>query len=201
MTTRSHPLTFCPVLPVLAVGAGLQARAREGILEGPRRTDFFEIHAENYMGAGGPPHMVSCSLRIRADYTLSIHGVGLSIGGTAPLDQAHLARLRRLVEVYQPALFSEHLAWSSHDGLFLNDLLPCPTTTVSLAHVCDHVNEVQDTLGMRDAAGKPFDLCLPSARSSISEGQNILHAVARDRTPDAGCMLFLDVNNVHVSAR
>jgi uncharacterized protein (UPF0276 family) len=134
-------------MPVPAAGAGLKPEHAEDILEGARRVDFFEIHAENYMGAGGPPHRLLH--RIRADYPLSIHGVGLSIGGTAPLDRAHLKRLKRLVEMYQPAMFSEHLAWSTHDGVFLNDLLPLPYNDISLAHVCDHVNEVQDTLRMR----------------------------------------------------
>jgi uncharacterized protein (UPF0276 family) len=192
MTTRSHPLTFRPGLPMLAVGAGLKPEHAEDILEGPRRADFFEIHAENYMGAGGPPHRLL--QRIRADYPLSIHGVGLSIGGTAPLDRAHLARLRRLVEVYQPALFSEHLAWSSHDGVFLNDLLPLPYNDISLAHVCDHVNEVQDTLGMRMLLENPSTYVTFGA-SSMSEVE-FLRAVAQH----TGCGLLLDVNNVHVSA-
>ena len=192
MTTRSHPLTFCPVLPVLAVGAGLKPEHAEGILEGPRRTDFFEIHAENYMGAGGPPHHLL--QRIRADYPLSIHGVGLSIGGTAPLDRTHLARLRHLIDVYQPALFSEHLAWSNHDGVFLNDLLPLPYNDISLAHVCDHVNEVQDTLGMRMLLENPSTYVTFGA-SSMSEVE-FLRAVAQH----TGCGLLLDVNNVHVSA-
>jgi len=177
---------------MLAVGAGLKPEHADDVLAGARRADFFEIHAENYMGAGGPPHHLL--RRIRADYPLSIHGVGLSIGGTAPLDRAHLARLKHLVDVYQPALFSEHLAWSSHDGVFLNDLLPLPYNDISLAHVCDHVNQVQDTLGMRMLLENPSTYVTFGA-SSMSEVE-FLRAVAQ-RT---GCGLLLDVSNVHVSA-
>jgi len=128
----------------LSAGVGLKPEHADDIFAGPRCIDFFEVHAENYMGAGGPPHHLL--RRIRAEYPLSIHGVGLSIGGVAPLDRDHLRRLRRLVDVYQPALFSEHLAWSSHDGVFLNDLLPLPYNDISLAHVCAHVDAVQDAL-------------------------------------------------------
>jgi uncharacterized protein (UPF0276 family) len=192
MTMSSHAQLFHSGMPVPAVGAGLKPEHAENILEGARRVDFFEIHAENYMGAGGPPHRLLH--RIRGDYPLSIHGVGLSIGGMAPLDRAHLKRLKRLIEMYEPALFSEHLAWSTHDGVFLNDLLPLPYNDVSLAHVCDHVSEVQDTLRMRMLLENPSTYVAFGA-SSISE-TDFLRAVAQ-RT---GCGLLLDINNVHVSA-
>jgi len=173
-------------------GVGLKPEHADDIFAGPRRVDFFEVHAENYMGAGGPPHHLL--RRIRANYPLSIHGVGLSIGGVAPLDRDHLRRLRCLIDRYQPALFSEHLAWSSHDGVFLNDLLPLPYNDISLAHVCAHVDQVQDVLGMRMLLENPSTYVAFGA-SSMSEIE-FLHAVVR-RT---GCGLLLDVNNVHVSA-
>jgi uncharacterized protein len=176
----------------VAVGAGLKHEHADDIFGGVRRVDFFEIHAENYMGAGGPPHHLL--RRIRADYPLSIHGVGLSIGGTAPLDRGHLQRLKRLLDTYQPALFSEHLAWSSHDGVFLNDLLPLPYNDISLAHVCAHVDEVQDTIGMRMLLENPSTYVKFDA-SAMTEIE-FLRAVARK----TGCGLLLDVNNVHVSA-
>src|SRR5262249_49952513 len=147
MKERASPQLDRAVITANAIGAGLKPEQGEDIFGQPRQVDFFEIHAENYMGRGGPPH--DLLRRIRADYPLSIHGVGLSIGGTAPLDWGHLARLKRLIEIYQPALFSEHLAWSTHDGVFLNDLLPLPYNDISLAHVCAHVNQVQDSLGMK----------------------------------------------------
>ena len=108
---------------------------------------WFEVHAENYMGAGGPPHAYLTAVRER--YPLSLHGVGLSIGGSGPLDKDHLGRLRALADRYEPALFSEHLAWSSHDTVYLNDLLPLPYTEETLDRVCTHIDEVQDTLSGR----------------------------------------------------
>lgn len=181
-----------PKMIDLAVGAGLKPEHANDIFAGLRRSDFFEIHAENYMGVGGPPHHLL--QLIRADYPLSIHGVGLSIGGTAPLDHDHLARLKQLIEIYQPALFSEHLAWSTHDGIFLNDLLPLPYNNISLAHVCAHVSEVQDTIGMRMQLENPSTYVAFGA-SSMRE-TDFLRAV----TQRTGCGLLLDVNNVHVSA-
>jgi uncharacterized protein (UPF0276 family) len=176
----------------VSAGAGLKPEHAGDIFDGTRRVDFFEIHAENYMGSGGPPHHLL--RRIRADYPLSIHGVGLSIGGTAPLDRAHLSRLKRLIGMYEPALFSEHLAWSTHDGVFLNDLLPLPYNDISLAHVCAHVNEVQDTIGIRMLLENPSTYVAFGA-SHMSEVEFLLAVAQR-----TGCGLLLDVNNVHVSA-
>lgn len=179
-------------LPRIAAGAGLKHEHAPDIFGGPRRADFFEIHAENYMGAGGPPHRLL--ERIRADYPLSIHGVGASIGGGARLDPDHLKRLRRLIDIYQPALFSEHLAWSTHDGVFLNDLLPLPYTEKTLGYVCDHIDALQNAIGMRMLLENPSAYVAFGA-SMMSE-TDFLRAVARR----AGCGLLLDVNNVHVSA-
>lgn len=192
MAKSSLAQTCRSSMPRLAAGAGLKPEHSDDILDQPRRVDFFEIHAENYMGDGGPPHHLL--QRVRADYPLSIHGVGLSIGGTAPLDREHLARLKRLIEIYQPALFSEHLAWSTHDGVFLNDLLPLPYNDISLAHVCAHVSQVQETIGMRMLLENPSTYVAFGA-TSMTEIE-FLSAVAQ-RT---GCGLLLDVNNVHISA-
>ncbi len=179
-------------LPPIAAGAGLKHEHAQDIFTGTRRADFFEIHAENYMGAGGPPHRLL--ERIRADYPLSIHGVGASLGGGARLDRDHLKRLRRLIDIYQPALFSEHLAWSTHDGVFLNDLLPLPYTDQTLAYVCDHIDELQNAVGMRMLLENPSAYVAFGA-SSMSE-TDFLREIARR----ADCGLLLDVNNVHVSA-
>lgn len=153
---------------------------------------FFEVHAENYMGDGGLPHRMLAALRAR--WPLSLHGVGLSIGGEAPLDRDHLARLRALCDRYEPASFSEHLAWSTHEGVYFADLLPLPYTAVTLARVCDHVDATQEVLGRR------MLLENPSAYVAFAEAEmaetDFLRAIAR-RT---GCGLLLDVNNVHVSA-
>ena len=117
-----------------------------------------------------------------------------SIGGTAPLDREHLARLKHLIAIYQPALFSEHLAWSTHDGVFLNDLLPLPYNEISLAHVCAHVDQVQDSLGMKMLLENPSTYVAFGA-TKMTEIE-FLSAV----TQQTGCGLLLDVNNVHVSA-
>jgi uncharacterized protein (UPF0276 family) len=179
-------------MPRMAAGAGLKPEHAENIFGGPRRVDFFEIHAESYMGDGGPPHHLL--EQISADYPLSIHGVGASIGGGARLDPEHLKRLRRLVDDYRPVLFSEHLAWSSHDGAFLNDLLPLPYTEQTLAYVSDHIDELQDAIGMRMLLENPSHY-VAFGTSTIAE-TDFLRAIAR-RT---GCGLLLDVNNIHVSA-
>lgn len=173
-------------------GVGLKPAHYRAILDGAADIGFFEVHAENYMGAGGPPHRF---LReIRARYPLSLHGVGLSIGSDRPLDREHLARLKALVERYEPGLFSEHLAWSTHEGGYLNDLLPVPYTDETLSRVCDHVEEVQTVLGRRMLLENPSTYVV-FAESTMTEIA-FLAAVA-DRT---GCGLLLDVNNVQVSA-
>jgi uncharacterized protein (UPF0276 family) len=136
-----------PALTSTSVGVGLKHEHADDALSGMHAIDFFEVHAENYMGDGGPPHHFLREVRSR--YPLSLHGVGLSIGAAGRLDPAHLARLRRLVDHYQPCRFSEHLAWSTHAGRFLNDLLPLPYTKETLAWVCEHIDTVQEMLRIR----------------------------------------------------
>jgi uncharacterized protein len=162
------------------------------ILDGPKTRGFFEVHAENYMGAGGPPHRALSAVRM--DYPVSLHGVCMSIGGPHPLDKAHLQRFRSLVERYEPALVSEHLAWSTHEGAYFNDLLPLPYTKATLATVCDHIDEVQESIGRRILLENPSTYV--ALRESIMSETDFIRAIAR-RT---GCGLLLDVNNVFVSA-
>lgn len=179
-----------PALPA-SVGLGFKPEHFAAIAADRRRVDFFEIHAENYLGAGGLPHAQLTALR--ADYALSVHGVGLSIGAARGLDATHLRRLRALCDRYEPESFSEHLAWSSHGSAYLNDLLPLPYTEETLATVCDHVDAVQAALGRRMLLENPSTYVL-FAQSTIPETE-FLHAVAT-RT---GCGLLLDVNNLFVS--
>jgi uncharacterized protein len=155
-------------------------------------TGFFEVHAENYMGAGGPPH--HALERIRRDHPISLHGVCMSIGGPQPLDRTHLKRFRALVERYEPALVSEHLAWSTHDTTFFNDLLPLPCTEEALTQVCAHIHEVQETIRRPILLENPSTYVL-FPESTMSE-TDFISSIAR-RT---GCGLLLDVNNVFVSA-
>ncbi len=143
------------------------------------------------MVAGGPFH--HWLTRIREHYALSVHGVGLSIGGEAPLDEAHLDRLAALLDRYQPESFSEHLAWSSHGGNFYNDLLPVAYDHATLHRVCEHIDRVQDRLKRRMLLENPATY-VEFAASTMSETDFISEVVSR-----SGCGLLLDVNNVHVS--
>src|SRR5258706_14291296 len=122
----------------------LQARASAGDSGRRTRDGFFEVHAENYMGAGGPPH--HALEQIRRDYHLSLHGVAMSIGVPQTLDRNHLERFRALAERYEPAVVSEHLAWSTHETTYFNDLLPLPYTEATLSRVSEHVDEVQQAI-------------------------------------------------------
>lgn len=177
----------------LSAGAGFKPEHFAAISASPQPLGFFEVHAENYMGAGGLPH---AQLRfLRENYALSLHGVGLNIGANEPLDRAHLARLKQLCDRYQPESFSEHLAWSSHSGLFFNDLLPLPYTEATLALVIAHIEEAQTALSRRLLLENPATY-VRFAQSAIPETE-FLQEVARA----TGCGLLLDVNNVFVSAR
>ena len=182
---------IAPQLPARA-GVGLKPEHIETVLLERPDVGFFEIHAENYMGAGGPPHRQLEA--IRRLYPVSLHGVGLSIGSPRPLDKAHLQRLAALIERYQPGQFSEHLAWSTHDTGFLNDLLPAPYTAQTLQGVCDHVDETQTALGVRMLLENPSTYVI-FAESEIPETEFLREIAGR-----TGCGLLLDVNNVEVSA-
>jgi uncharacterized protein len=173
-------------------GVGLKPEHYRTILETAPDIGFFEVHAENYMGAGGPPHRFLTE--IRNHYPLSLHGVGLSIGADRPLDRDHLERLKQLIERYEPGLFSEHLAWSTHEGSFFDDLLPLPYTAETLARVSEHIDEVQQTLGRQMLLENPSTY-LAFAESTYSETEFIAEIVRR-----TGCGLLLDVNNVHVAS-
>jgi uncharacterized protein (UPF0276 family) len=172
-------------------GVGYKPQHYAAIMADAGPVGWLEIHAENYMGDGGRP---LAQLRHLAErFPISVHGVGLSIGGEGPLDRDHLARLRHLCDWANPASFSEHLAWSTHDGAYLNDLLPLPYTDVTLARVCDHVDQVQEVLGRRMLLENPSTY-IAFAETAMDEVA-FLTEIAR-RT---GCGLLLDVNNVYVS--
>ncbi|KAF1029178.1 MAG: hypothetical protein GAK37_01870 [Pseudomonas sp.] len=172
-------------------GLGLKHTHFAHVLEASPDVGFFEVHAENYMVAGGPFHHYLGL--IREQYPLSLHGVGLSIGGESPLNTDHLARLAVLIERYQPQSFSEHLAWSSHGPVFLNDLLPLAYDDAALTRVCEHIGQVQDTLKRRMLLENPSTY-LQFQRSTLEETDFISEVIRR-----TGCGLLLDVNNVYVS--
>jgi uncharacterized protein (UPF0276 family) len=173
-------------------GVGLKPEHYREILEKNPDVGFFEVHAENYMGAGGPPHRYLEAIRAR--YPLSLHGVGLSIGSARGLDEAHLLRLKELVSRYEPGKFSEHLAWSTHETGFVNDLLPLPYTNETLNIICEHIDQVQTAIGRQMLLENPSVYVL-FAESVIPETEFLREIAKR-----SGCGLLLDVNNVEVSA-
>ena len=172
-------------------GIGLKPQHFREVLASRPDIGFFEVHAENYMVDGGPFHHFLG--RVREHYPLSLHGVGLSIGGVEPLDESHLDRLATLIARYQPASFSEHLAWSSHGGTFFNDLLPLPYDRATLGRVCEHIDRVQERLQRRMLLENPSTY-LEFEASTMTET-----AFLREVLERTGCGLLLDVNNVHVS--
>jgi uncharacterized protein len=173
-------------------GVGFKPTHFRDILAAPQPVGFFEVHAENYMGAGGLPHAQLGALRER--YALSVHGVGLSIGSIRPLDQDHLGRLKALCDRYAPESLSEHLAWSSHGDTYFNDLLPLPYTQETLAQVVEHVDEVQTALGRQMLLENPSTY-IGFSQSTIAEVDFIAEVSKR-----TGCGLLLDINNVFVTA-
>lgn len=172
-------------------GLGLKTEHFREVLGAQPDIGFFEVHAENYMVAGGPFHHFLGL--IREQYPLSLHGVGLSIGAEGPLDGEHLQRLAALIKRYQPQSFSEHLAWSSHGPVFLNDLLPLAYDAPTLNRVCEHIDQVQSTLKRPMLLENPATY-LAFQRSTIDEANFISEVIRR-----TGCGLLLDVNNVYVS--
>jgi len=181
----AHPITGL-------AGTSLKHEHLQSILADETQSGFFEVHAENYMGAGGPPH--DALTRIRRDYPVSLHGVCMSIGGPQPLDKTHLGRFKALVDRYEPALVSEHLAWSTHNTTYFNDLLPLPYTPATLDRVADHIDEVQG------AIGRPILLENPSTYVVFPESTMGETEFIRALAQRTGCGLLLDVNNVFVSA-
>ncbi|MEL0622775.1 DUF692 domain-containing protein [Marinomonas arenicola] len=172
-------------------GISLKPAYYQGILADRPEVGFFEIHAENYLSNGGPArHYLH---KIREHYPLTVHGVGLSIGGETPLNIEHLKRVAKLVNELQPAIFSEHLAWSTHHSQFLNDLLPVPYDGPTLDRVCRHIEQVQECLQRQILLENPSTY-FEFTRSDMSETDFIREIAKR-----TGCGLLLDVNNVEVS--
>jgi len=174
------------------VGLGLKTQHVAQVLDTGTAVAFFEVHAENYMVDGGP--FLRHLQRVRERWPLSLHGVGLSIGGSEALDRAHLARLAALIERFEPAWFSEHLAWSSHGGQCFNDLLPLPYNASSLQRVCAHIDQTQARLRRRLLLENPSTY-VEFASSTMGEATFLAEVVRR-----TGCGLLLDVNNAYVSA-
>ena len=182
---RSDPLPAAP-------GVGYKPQHFAQISDDPGCVQWLEIHAENYMGDGGRP--LAQLRHLTEKFPISVHGVGLSIGGECPLDPAHLSRLKHLCDWLNPASFSEHLAWSTHEGFYLNDLIALPYTQETVTRVADHVAQVQDVLGRKMLLENPSSY-LTFAESTLSEIDFLAEVVN-----STGCGLLLDINNVFISA-
>lgn len=176
----------------MQAGIGLRAPHHQAIREQKPVIGFLEAHPENYMGGGAARQAL---LGARSFYPISLHGVGLSLGGAEPVDMAHLDRLRELTEVVAPFLVSEHIAWCRMDGIYLNDLLPLPYTEEALAILADHVDQVQNHLKRSILMENP-SAYVAFKHSPIPEGAFMAELARR-----SGCGLLLDVNNLHVNAQ
>jgi uncharacterized protein (UPF0276 family) len=185
----AHPAAHRPMRP--PVGIGLRAPHYRDLLEQKPDLAFLEVHSENYFGDDGAP--LYYLERARELYPVSLHGVGLSLGSSDPLNRVYLARLKQLIDRIEPVLVSDHLSWCSIDGVYLNDLLPLPYTEDTLDHFCARVSQVQDMLGRELLIENPSSY-LQFADSSIPEWEFLAEVVRR-----SGCGLLLDVNNVYVS--
>ena len=175
----------------LRAGIGLRAIHHQEVIARNPTVGWFEAHSENYFGRGSPRHALE---KIRRDYPLSLHGVGLSLGSTDNLDTAHLGEIVQLTRDLQPMLVSEHLSWGSVGGRFTNDLLPLPYTEEALRHMIARVRQVQEALG-RQMLIENVSSYLQFAHSQMDEWE-FLAELAKE----SGCGLLLDVNNVYVNA-
>jgi uncharacterized protein (UPF0276 family) len=176
----------------LAAGVGLRAPHVRDVLATRPPVPWLEVHSENYFADGGPA--LSALERLRGEYPLSLHGVGMSLGTTDPLDRDHVAKLKRLCARVEPAQVSEHLCWSSVGGRHFNDLLPLPHTAEALDHVCARVARVQDALH-REIAVENVSAYVAFPDASMTEPEFVANVAKR-----TGCALLLDVNNVYVNA-
>jgi uncharacterized protein (UPF0276 family) len=178
--------------PAATAGIGLRASHYREVAERLPAIGLLEVHSENFFGDGGPA--LAWLERLRRDYPLSLHGVGLSLGSVDPLDRRHLARLRALIERFEPAIVSEHLAWSSWGGRHANDLLPLPFTREAADHLVARIGETEEALG-RAILVENVSSYMTFAESTLAEADFVTEVARR-----AGCGILLDVNNVHVNA-
>jgi uncharacterized protein (UPF0276 family) len=172
-------------------GIGLRFQHHQAVLECPPDVAFMEVHTENYMGGGTP---IRCLETVRRDFPISLHGVGLSLGSAEALDPAHLDRIRQVAERIEPALMSEHVAWSVNGGAYLADLLPLPMTEEALDIVCRHVDQMQNTLRRKILVENPSTY-MQFQHSTIPEWEFMATVAAR-----TGCGILCDINNIFVSA-
>ncbi len=173
-------------------GIGLRAPHYREVLQKLPKLGWIEVHSENFFGGGAPLHTL---LKVREHYPVSLHGVGMGLASTTPLDTVHLSALKQLCDAVQPALVSEHLCWNATDNMVINDLLPFPYTHHALQHVASRIQHVQETLGVRVLI-ENLSSYLAFNSSEMSEG-DFLSELSR-RT---GCGILFDINNLYVNTR
>ena len=173
-------------------GIGLRAPHYREVLESLPKLGWVEVHNENFFGGGAPLHTL---LRVREHYPVSLHGVGMGLASTAPLDPEHLSALHRLCEAVQPSAVSEHLCWNTAAGMTINDLLPFPYTHEALSHVASRVEQVQEKLG-RQLLVENLSSYLSFSQSEMTEGEFLAELTRR-----TGCGILFDVENLHVNVR
>lgn len=173
-------------------GIGLRAKHYQEIIDNHPDIGWFEVHTENYFGKGGKPHYYLD--RIRQNYPLSFHGVGLSLGSAEPLNIQHLNQLKNITDRYLPAIISEHLCWSSIDGTYFNDLLPLPYTDECLDHIIDRISQVQEFI-KRQILIENITAYVEFNHSTIPEYE-FLNILAEK----TGCGILLDINNLYINS-
>ena len=173
-------------------GVGLRLQHLSEVAATRPAISWFEIHPENFIAN---PHAAELLDEIAAHYPMSVHTVGVSVGSAGGIDRKHLARVKALIDRLDPIMVSGHLAWSTHEGDYLNDLLPLPYTRESVALIADHINEVQDALG------RPYHLENPASYLGFTQSTMTETAFLSELVARTGCRLLCDVSNIHVSAR
>lgn len=174
------------------VGVGLRAEHEQAVLDEAPRIGWLEVHSENYFGVGGRPF--SQLLRIAEHYPISLHGIGLGLGNTDPLDLSHLEQVKALAERIDPVRLSEHLCWTAYEGRHFGDLLPLPYTRAAATHVASRIDRVQQYLG-RQLLIENVSCYLEFETAEMTEWEFLLEVVHR-----SGCGILLDVNNIYVNA-
>lgn len=191
MLNEKQKYSRCRDIPATA-GIGLRQPHHQAFNEIKPEIDWVEVHSENYFEMNTPPF--NNLLNVRQDYGLSLHGVGLSIGSTDPLNQHHLQQLKAIIDIFQPGLVSEHLCWVSEKNVYLQDLLPLPQTEVAIKHVVERIDQVQSTLG-RKILIENVSCYLNYPHNEMPEWVFLAEVAKR-----SGCGILLDVNNIYINA-
>jgi uncharacterized protein (UPF0276 family) len=179
--------------PINSVGVGLRHPHHQYILENQPKVSWLEIHSENFFSKGGSA--LNFIKKIRQNYPLSLHGVGLSLGSATKVSKKHLQSLKNLIAITEPFLVSDHISWSNVDDQVLNDLLPIPYTKESLKILCDNISQTQDFLKREILVENPSTY-LSFINSQIPEDEFI-----NQTAKISGCKILLDINNVYVSSK